>query len=406
MRGVRLALAAAVALALAATGARRARADDAAARGAASPGQLSPFAEYFRPGSDDVLLAPESSAPRRLRGDYEPIDLLVLVHNPEWEGALRFMVERARTRVPVEVLIPSQERNTAEFRAWSKTRCVSVEDVKLNTPWIRDYGPQQVFEGLSVTWLDYTYYEDRRLDDDLPVDLADAFHVPLHAQEVHVDGGGLVSNGRGLCAMTDTSLADAGMHLASRRERERFVAELGCRGLAVLPALPREQTGHADVVVQFLSPDVVAVAAMDAGGSASDAELLDLTAGALRRTARALGQPLRIVRVPMHARGQVFYSYLNSLRVADLLFVPDYRDVAPALQAAAHGVLRAALPGVKLVPVPADSMVSLGGALHCIALGLNTPPSSAHPNDRARACPRAAPTRLARRQPARRAPAH
>jgi agmatine deiminase len=303
----------------------------------------------------------------------------VLVHNPEWESALRLMVEQARTRVPIEILIPAQEHNTAEFRAWSKNRCVGVNDVKLDTPWIRDYGPLQVFDGLAVTWLDFGYYEDRQLDDGVPGDLATLFQVPLQNETLHVDGGGLVSNGRGLCAMTDTSLADAGMHLGTRKDLEIFAGELGCHGLAILPSLPEEQTGHADVVVQFLAPDVAAVAEMDATGSESDAELLDMTVGSLRRAARAIGQPLRIVRVPMHASGTVYYSYLNALRVADLLFVPEYHEVDAALQAQAHQVLRAALPKVTLVPVPADGMVSLGGAIHCITLGLNMPSAAALP---------------------------
>jgi SAM-dependent methyltransferase len=65
------------------------------------------------------------------------------------------MVERARTRVPVQVLMPVEQQSTSEFRAWSKTRCVGLSEVKLNTPWIRDYGPLQVFDGSAVTWLDF-----------------------------------------------------------------------------------------------------------------------------------------------------------------------------------------------------------------------------------------------------------
>ena len=289
-----------------------------------SPGKLSPFAHYFRPGSDGVIVSSMYRGTRRQRGDWEPIDLLVLVHNPEWERALRFMVERARTRVPVQVLMPVEQQSTSEFRAWSKTRCVGLSEVKLNTPWIRDYGPLQVFDGSAVTWLDYAYYPDRRLDDGLPGGLGDLFQVPVQSEIPHVDGGGLVSNGRGLCAMTDTSLADAGMHLQSHTELERFVAEMGCNGLAVLPSLPEEQTGHADVIAQFLAPDVVAVADMSGDGEAAaqNAELLDLAVGALRRTANALGQPLRVVRVPMHASGAVFYSYLNVVRVATCCSYP------------------------------------------------------------------------------------
>ena len=40
-----------------------------------------------------------------------------------------------------------------------------------------------------------------------------------------------------------------------------------------------------------------------------------------------------VPRVPMHADGSVFYSYLNMLRVRDLLFVPAYSQVDATLQA-------------------------------------------------------------------------
>ena len=344
-----------------------------------SPGQLSPFARYFRPGRDDVIVSPFYSPSRRQRGDFEAIDLLVMVHNPDWERSLRFMVDRARTRVAVQVLMPVDEHGTGPFRSWSRAHCIDLHSARLNTPWIRDYGPLQVSDGRTVTWLDFTYYPDRRLDDRLPQKLGGEFQVPVEREEPHVDGGGLVSNGAGLCAMTDTSLADANMHLASPSELQQFVAKLGCHGLAVLPSLPQEQTGHADVIVQFLARDLVAVADMSADGNRQDAELLDLAVGSLRRTARAIGQPLRIVRIPMHARGDVFYSYLNSLRVRDLLFVPDYRDVDRELQTEAHSRLARALPGVTIVPVRADSMVSLGGAIHCISVGLNVPSPSPQP---------------------------
>jgi agmatine/peptidylarginine deiminase len=41
------------------------------------------------------------------------------------------------------------------------------------------------------------------------------------------------------------------------------------------------------------------------------------------------------------------------------------------LEKEAYDALSASMPGVELVPVPADDMIELEGAVHCLALGLN-----------------------------------
>ena len=91
----------------------------------------------------------------------------------------------------------------------------------------------------------------------------------------------------------------------------------------------------------------------------------------MQQAAAALGQGLEVVRVPLVADGGAYFAYLNGTRIDDVYLVPSYRAVPRALQRRAYKALQAAMPGVTLVPVPSDEMVELGGAVHCITLGLS-----------------------------------
>ncbi|MGD8862968.1 MAG: agmatine deiminase family protein [Myxococcales bacterium] len=320
-----------------------------------------------------VIVSRHARPGRRLRGDHEPIDLLMLVHEADWSSSLEAIIERVADTTAVEVLVEDLRRDGPRYQRLARGRCVELTEVAHDTPWIRDYGPLQVFDGDHPVWVDFAYASDRTLDDALPENLASRHESLLDLQTTYLEGGAVVSNGRGLCAMSEMSLLETGVASGDADQLERFAAHMGCAALAVVPALPDEQTGHADVTIQFLDVDRVAVAWMSPDERPLQSELLDQTEQLLREAADLLGQPLEVVRVPMSSHGDVFYSYLNGTRVGDVFLVPSYARDDPAYQQAAYAILEANMPGVTLVPIPADAMVELGGAIHCITLGLNLP---------------------------------
>ncbi|MDH5673064.1 MAG: agmatine deiminase family protein [Myxococcales bacterium] len=317
-----------------------------------------------------VLLLDAPDPARRLRGDFEPIDLLMLVHDDTWSGSLEAIVEGIAGRVPVEILVQDMDVDTDGYGRVAEAGCLGFSELAHDTPWIRDYGPLQVSDGSRSEWIDFAYADDRALDDDLPEAIAARYGSSVIFDAAQLDGGGVVSNGRGLCAMTETSLLESGVALESRQELQALAQRMGCAAIALLPALPDEQTGHADVAIQFVAEDRVAIASMSPQRHPLQAQLLDQSVAILSYAADRLGQPLDVIRVPMDARGDVFYSYLNGTRVGDIFLVPHYDRGDPDYQAAAYVALAAAMPNVKLVPIDADEMVELGGAIHCITLGL------------------------------------
>lgn len=296
----------------------------------------------FGPHSSDLARTSGAaeSEERLLRGDWEAAHLFVLVREPLWQDA-------------VEVIL----------RAISPQPTIVLE---VGSPWVRDYGPLQIDIAGRSLWLDARYAPGRPTDDSLPRVLGEALSVTVEEFPFRLDGGAVASNGRGLCAMTRSSL----QRLAPLNERTAG-GLLGCPRLVVIPELDGEPTGHADLVVHFLAADLVAVAALaDEPATAANRARLDATADLLRQAALRSRRPLTVVRVPAHfgSDGR-FFSYVNLLPTGTELLVPDFSAVPDAVQAEAYDVLRRA-SGKPLVRVPADAIALAGGGLHCIVLGL------------------------------------
>ena len=318
-----------------------------------------------------VAIIDSHPAIRVLRGDFEPPDTLVLVYEEEWLDALAQMVEATRGQAKVVLLTTPEQRWAKPLVRFAAQPHVKVLSSRLDSPWVRDYGPLQTYEvEVGPLWLDFGYAPDRPLDDKVPASLSTLLNARLEAPSLPLDGGAVISNGGGLCAISRTNLIDAGLNDPASEAIETFLAGLGCRATAILPTIPEESTGHADVVAQFLSPTLAMVAWLDPADNADISDALDRSAEHLA-SAAALGDfPLQIMRIPIATSGETFYSYVNATRLRSRLLVPRFNNVREEIEQSAYATLEAALPVVELVPIDADTMVQLGGAVHCVTLGL------------------------------------
>lgn len=298
-----------------------------------------------RAAPDEAAVSAEPGE-RRLIGDWEP-PAAFLVGRQELWGAAADSVIGLLTPAPVYVLAPSDGRH--------------------ESAWVRDFGPIQIERSGRAVWLDLDYDPGRPGNDALPGSLGPAFGVPVERLPLRLDGGGLASDGRGLCAMTESSLQEL-----SPLEAPDVARRLGCLELVVLPPLPGEPTGHIDLMVQFLGPDVVAVATLLGPGiSHAERAELDLATRRLATAARAMGRELRVVRIPVvRSEDGRFLSYVNVVALRDHLLVPEFRDVPPGVQRDAHALLHRASDRT-VVGIPADEIALGGGGLHCIVLGLH-----------------------------------
>jgi agmatine/peptidylarginine deiminase len=214
-------------------------------------------------------------------------------------------------------------------------------------------------------------YPERPRDDIVPQVLGERMKVPVTAGPWSLDGGALASNGAGVCVSTLEYVEEHKIPSAGHAARSRLLPAIGCRVLALVPALPEEPTHHVDLFVQFLADDLVAVASVDPELDPGAALGLDRAAATIARAASTLGKDMRIVRPPLGVDIDGSYlPYLNGLRLGDTFLMPTYHAKATLSERAARAVLEDAVPGLKITRIPAAEVAALGGAIHCIALGV------------------------------------
>ena len=328
------------------------------------------------PAATWYVAPPPAEAPRVLRGDWEPPDTILVGFNNAWPSALRVMLEEMARTTSIWVMLEdghsrSDARRFLRRLTPSSRAAVRLLDMRVDTSWVRDYGPFQTREADgTLVWIDTGYGSDRPLDDTVPTRLANVAGVEIEPLETGLDGGAIASNGAGLCVTTLEYMFSEGVAPDDTELLTPMLHQLGCKALAFVPALEKEPTLHVDPFVQFLARDVVAVAKFDRARDPGDWRRTEATAVALRSAANDIGQRLRIVRVPTWFEDVTYYTYINGLRLADVYLVPSFRNVPAAFEQSAHEALATALPDLPLVAVPGDDLVALEGVVHCAALGL------------------------------------
>lgn len=321
-----------------------------------------------------VLLGPSADGWGLQRGDFVAPDLLLIVYEEAWLETIEAVATEALLTTDVHVLVDPGVVHDPWLNDWSRSLGVRLLAMNHDTPWIRDYGPlQRMGDPGRVVWLDFDYGPDRKLDDDVPLGLMNRFDMPLQRSAFTLDGGALVSNGMGLCAMTDRSLVEAGVAVEDVDAVEALLETLGCEVMAALPDLPDEPTGHADMMVQFVAPDGVMIIMLDDSEHPEEALLVEAGVRTLTVAAANAGQPLKVHRIPAaydKSNGTLF-SYVNGTRLRDRYLAPAFSAVDPALAQRAQLALREAMPRTAIASIPSDEVLASAGVLHCITLGLS-----------------------------------
>ena len=314
-------------------------------------------------------------APLRLLADPPAPSALLLGWRAETADVLAGIARAAPADLPVFVLAPLDEADTVRSTLRDAAGPLHVVPVAVATPWVRDYGPLFAAGPGGVVFVDAAYAANRPDDDAVPRALAARWFASRVDLPLELEGGNLVTDGRGRCFSTlrlvernpGRSEAEIGALLRDR---------LGCTRFQVLPRLRAEPTGHVDMMVGFVG-DVALVAASD---DPRDGPLLDDIAAIVANDAGADGrEPTaapHVVRVPLtRDRAGDVLSWVQVISLGDRLLYPDYAaSTAPprvaAAQATAAESLARAFPGRRILPVRLTPRAALGGGLHCYTLGL------------------------------------
>ncbi len=319
-----------------------------------------------------------------LPGDYEPIEALILslpdlIH--DHPRTLLEILAATNSEVPVMGLYNHSREAGTLLRMLANTggsaEGIHLVRVPTDTAWIRDYGPFFVRipdGGYEVADLFYGTYGARvRTDDnEVPSRLGRLLGLPVRKIDRAVDGGNLVSNGAGLVLTTrNQSVANHDMGTRNWQVIEFDLRQkLHFETCLMLPHLAGEATGHVDMYLTFVRPDLVLVSDLDPEIDEVNARRLDLAAKALRGVRTPHG-PLRVERIPMPAPdGHDWRSYTNVIYTPRKVLVPVFATAPPGLQTRALETFRRLCPDREVTPIAADTLVRRHGYLHCISLGV------------------------------------
>jgi agmatine deiminase len=337
----------------------------------------------YRPRGDHAEFHPlgPPCPPLRLPAEWEPVGAVIVsfpLCDPRgWKVHADF-IQAISTAAKVFVLVGNEFWQKA-VEVYLTSQGVDLENLSFfqipaEDVWTRDYGPFVVFAGAELQpvmiWnpyfiADQAYY---KFDADAAAGLAMALGLPLYRLPLVIEGGNLISDGRGTIILSE-SVLEANPEV-DREGLEQVMRDyFGCTRLITLPALPAEITGHIDMAVKFIQEDTLLVASA-LPGSKWHGEL-ERMASRLSQIQAGTGQPYRVIRVPLPRRTDspyCFWSYVNSLTLNGKVMVPLFR--VPEDEAALE-LYRSAMPGYEVKGV--DFHRYPVGSAHCQAKEIPAP---------------------------------
>lgn len=318
-----------------------------------------------------------------LRAEFRPQSALVIGANeliPLYPSIFKDLITALHGRVQVIGIISNDEQLRAGKELLREVglppHAVRFLRFPINTMWIRDFGPFFVRyqDGtIKVVDTDYSAVDDKErwLDDDLPIMIGNTLGLEVTSLPLRMEGGNLMFNGDGICVTSTT--------LPNRNRQRKYSLEqiygilnkhFGFTTWIYLRELNDEPTGHVDMYMKFLQPNLVVVGEMDPAEDPVNSALLDDAAKTLAENDTSLG-PLVVERIPMlpPLNGN-WRSYLNSIIVNGAILVPTFSDADPAVEKKALDTYRRLMPSWEIIPIPSDELIEKRGALHCLSFGI------------------------------------
>jgi agmatine/peptidylarginine deiminase len=323
---------------------------------------------------------PDWRSADRLVAEFEPQSAILIAwafDDEDVQATQVAIVQELRRTVDVLVMVPpgyvSDARATLRAVLRSSSR-VHIVETGFDTLWVRDYGPQVLVSGGRPRLLDFHYSDDRPLDDQIPGIIGSRLGVPVDESAIALDGGNLLTNGRGLVVATQSVLLDNAARWNTEEEAERgLAAELSARQVLLLEPLLGEPTSHVDMFATFTDSRTVIVGQYDPSVEPVNAAVLDRNAVRLSMVATPQGR-LRVLRIPMPPPvNDVWYSFTNVIYANGVVLVPRYENVADDHDRRAVAVFKRALPGWKVRRIDSEPLIQCAGALHCATLNLAKP---------------------------------
>lgn len=290
-----------------------------------------------------------------------------------YSGVVRAAVERSE----VIMMVPNVKqymRAATALEQWGIEReKVRFALVPFDTIWVRDYGPILTRSKSGATVVVDADYEppERFRDDAVPTTMAAMLGLPVVRAPITLDGGAILSNGKGLCLVSKI-IFDQNQHRNYDEDAVRFVLQeyYGFKQVEFIDPLEDESTGHLDMFATFVSANTILVGSYDHAIDPVNADRLDDVADQLSHLGTPQGK-LQVVRIPMPTNEDgVWRSFTNAVFINGILLVPSYPEIDNWAERTALQIYRELLPGWMVKPIPCTDLIRLGGGIHCVSMNI------------------------------------
>jgi len=312
-------------------------------------------------------------------------------HNPDtWPGVLE--AARAAMADAVVALAPHERVciNVQDDAAASSVSArlngrvpsdrVSLERIRTDDAWIRDYGAIIVRDadsprGFSACDFDYNAWGGKYppFDNDRAVarQMAERLGLPCRNSSRILEGGSIEVNGEGLGLVTEQCLLNPNRNPGrSRNEIESVLAEFfGLDEILWLGdgVVGDDTDGHIDNLARFVAPRRVVTIVEPDRNDPNHAPLADNLAR-LQAFRAADGRALEVIELPvpspvMYQGTRLPASYANFYIANDIVLMPAYGGPRDDV---ARGILADCFPTRRIAPIDCRALIVGLGALHCL----------------------------------------
>ena len=325
----------------------------------------------------------------RLPGEFEHHEAIVIgwpVESPQYapkyfakfrahaNKTLTDLISQIPESLEIIVVVPTESRRDVAREILAEAGIpadrVRIMITEVDTPWVRDFAPFSMAHD-QITWLTGRFYRDpgdRIGDVKMSAHFSGQWNMEPAETPFFIDGGNVLSNGKGLIITTTHTLElnrklGYGRDDVSRMLREYF----GARQIVYLESLKQDVNQHIDMFVTIPDSDTVVLAEYTKEQDPANHFTLERNYQRLLEVERDEG-PLNIVRIPMPPRGTDFFggTYTNVVYANGVLFVPEFSGVDEAGQAKAIETYQQLLPDWKIIPIESSAWIVLEGSLHCL----------------------------------------
>lgn len=235
-----------------------------------------------------------------------------------------------------------------------------------NSVWIRDYGPRSITVNGHRAFMDHTYNRTRPLDDALPTPVSAFFGQTLYDNGL-VHGGGnfhLFDDGRAFMTRLIVN-ENSGLGAATIQQRFRDYQGLEVTLTDPFP-VSFDSTQHIDMWMLPLARRKVLLSQYpQSTGNPATSEPRRITEALATQLA---GEGYQVYRTPgWGSSNGVHFTYANAVLLNKVALVCQFNGF-PTENAQALATFREALPERTVIAVDCTEIISLAGAIHCIAM--------------------------------------